>query len=50
MILHNNEKDNLHIVCSYFYEEAKCKLVNMDDYPKVMIEFGSNIIKQVDAS
>lgn len=50
MIPHNNEKDSLHLLCSYIYEGEICRIIDLDSYPKVVIRMPDGKSKTVDAS
>lgn len=50
MISHNNEKDSLHIYCSYIYGDEVCRLIEKEKYPIVTIRIKDGSTKEVEAS
>ena len=50
MIPHNNEKESLHLLCTYIYDGELCRLVEKENYPTVEIRIKNGSTIEVDAS
>lgn len=50
MIPHNNEKDSLHLLCTYIYDGESCRLVEKEKYPTVAIRIKDGSTIEINAS
>ena len=50
MIPHNNEKDSLHLLCTYIYDGELCRLIENEKYPTVAIRIKNGCTIEVNAS